>query len=123
MRLSTLISLGMAIIVLCVIAIGGRGIMLEASRHERAENGVIAARLAGLTLRVATRLTLERGPTAAALESEAPLPPERVQPLEDYRTATDAAFEAVIEEARSADAAWTKEIPLELAVVRRDLAD
>jgi hypothetical protein len=113
----------MTIIVLCFGAVGGRVLLLQVNNHALAENGVVAARLAALTLATASRLSFERGPTNGALGSEAPLPVERRKPLDAYRAATDAAFDAVSRELQADNAPWSNDIPRQLAAARGHLAD
>jgi signal transduction histidine kinase/DNA-binding response OmpR family regulator len=113
----------MAIIVLCFGAVSGRVLLLEVENRARAQDGVVAARLATLTLAAATRLSFERGPTNGALGTEAPLPVERSGPLKAFRAATDAAFDAVNRELRATNEPWAKDVPGGLESAHRHLED
>jgi hypothetical protein len=113
----------MGIIILCIGAVGGRVIVLEAAKHARASDGVTAAGLADLMMLAATQVSFERGPTNGALGADDPLPPERRKPLEAAHAATDATFAALNDRLLTTHLPRTKAIPGQIAATQRHLAE
>ncbi len=98
MRLSRLILIGTAIIMVCFGAVGGRVLLREARDHALAHDAVAAARLTKLTLVAIERISFERGPMNGALGAPTPLSTSLRQRLDAARAATDAALDALSRE-------------------------
>lgn len=113
----------MVIIALCFGAVGGRVLLIEASNHARARDGVVAAHLTDLMLLAATQISFERGPTNSALGTESPLPSERRNALDTARAATDAAIDAVVDALGTSGRVWPKQIPDGIDGMHRHLRD
>lgn len=96
MRLTTLLTSALVLIVLCFGAVSGRVLIDEAGGYLRVRDAVAAAHLAELILAASTQLSFERGPVNSALGSSLPLPSERREKLDHARAATDQALDAAI---------------------------
>ncbi|CAA7617935.1 Sensor protein barA [Candidatus Terasakiella magnetica] len=92
MRVSTVVSLGMGLVVLANVMLIGRVIAPQLDKQASVHSGMAAEKLMSLGLDAASRISAERGPTNGILGSELPLPPERVEALNTARQATDKAL-------------------------------
>ncbi|EME67859.1 sensor protein barA [Paramagnetospirillum caucaseum] len=92
MRVSTVVSLGMGLVVLANVVLIGRVIAPQLDKRASVQSGMAAERLMGLGLDAASRISAERGPANGVLGSDLPLPPERVAALRAARDGTDRAL-------------------------------
>ncbi|OAN50552.1 response regulator [Magnetospirillum moscoviense] len=95
MRVSTVVSLGMGLVVLANIVLVGRVIAPQLDMQARVQTGMAAERMMGLGLAAASKISAERGPANGVLGSDVPLPPERVEALKVARAASDQALRDV----------------------------
>ena len=92
MRVSTVVSLGMGLVVLANVVFIGRVIAPQLDKQASVQSGMAAERLMGLGLDAASLISAERGPANGVLGSELPLPPERSDALKAARDRTDKAL-------------------------------
>ncbi|CAA7616112.1 Sensor protein barA [Magnetospirillum sp. LM-5] len=95
MRVSTVVSLGMGLVIFANVMLIGRVIEPQLDMLSRVRSGMAAERLMELGLAAATKISAERGPANGVLGSDVPLPPERIDALKAARAATDQALKEV----------------------------
>ncbi|BAE51734.1 hybrid sensor histidine kinase/response regulator [Paramagnetospirillum magneticum] len=98
MRVSTVVSLGMGLVILASMVLIGRVMAPHLDRQASIQSGRAAERLMELGLGAATRISAERGPANGILGSDLPLPSDRVEALRAAREVTDAALHEVTAE-------------------------
>jgi len=92
MRVSTVVSLSMALVALASAVLVERVVSPQLEKQANIRSGMAAERLMGAALNAASRISAERGPANGVLGSDLPLPPERLTALANAREATDKAL-------------------------------
>lgn len=95
MRLSTLVSLSMGLVVAASAVLVVRAMLPQWQRQASVQASREAARVLDLALQTATKISAERGPANSVLGSDLPIPPERGQALAAARGDTDATLQAM----------------------------
>jgi len=122
MRISTFLTVFLAAFVIVLAAFGAKLVVEQSREVVAARQAVPALEIFQSILRVAEKLSVERGPTNSMLGEEPPHSAYRKDHLASFRAATDAAFDGLKIDLKSSSLANSASIAAALDDIQRELA-